>query len=89
MFFFLGRTRFNHDTVFCKRYLSTLLLNLPSTKKRRFGGILPSNFSLFRLSLCAALVTKLLVREFYFYFPSLPPPTTWLQGCFVWSRFFA
>lgn len=81
MFFFLGRTRFNHDAVFCKRYLPTLLLNLPSTKKRRFGRILPSKFSLFRLSLSlyAALVTKLLVREFYFYFPSLPPPTTLLS----------
>lgn len=81
MFFFLGRTRFNHDAVFCKRYLPTLLLNLPSTKKRRFGGILPSKFSLFRLSLslCCFLVNKLLVREFYFYFPSLPPPTALLS----------
>lgn len=58
MFFFLGRTRFNHDAVFCKRYLPTLLLNLPSAKKRRFGGILPSNFSLFRLSLSMLLFSK-------------------------------
>lgn len=67
--------------MFCKRYLPTLLLNLPSAKKRRFRGILSSNFSLFRLSLSlyAALVTKLLVREFYLYFPSLPPPTTLLS----------
>lgn len=55
MFFFLGRTRFNHDTVFCKRYLPTLLLNFTVYEKRRFGGILPSNFSLFRLSLSVLL----------------------------------
>lgn len=58
MFFFLGRTRFNHDAVFCKRYLPTLLLNLQSEKKRRFGGILPSKFSLFRLSLSMLLFSK-------------------------------
>lgn len=58
MFFFLGRTRFNHDAVFCKRYLPTLLLNFTVYEKRRFGGILPSNFSLFRLSLSLCCFSK-------------------------------
>lgn len=80
MFFFLGRTRFNHDAVFCKRYLPTLLLNLPSTKKEGLGGFcLLSSLCSVSLSLYAALVNKLLVREFYFYFLSLPPPTTLLS----------
>lgn len=81
MFFFLGRTRFNHDAVFCKKVPTDFITKLTVYEKRRFGGILPSEFSLFRLSLslCCFLVNKLLVREFYFYFPSLPPPTTLLS----------